>query len=131
MLSDNTLSLRHLPRRWSKNCYLEFANGDRFKTHYSVDYCLVINSGLSVPKKYNISVSYVTEVFCLPLQVHRDFRLWLTSMPSPKFPVFILQNSSKMTVEPPKGLKANLLKSYSGFTDEFLQSCGFKVSSPF
>ncbi|KAK2138908.1 hypothetical protein NP493_6950g00001 [Ridgeia piscesae] len=64
-----------------------------------------------------------------PEKVHRDFRLWLTSMPSPKFPVFFLQNSSKMTVEPPKGLKANLLKSYSSFTDEFLQSCGFKVTS--
>ena len=45
-------------------------------------------------------------------------------MPSPKFPVYILQNGSKMTVEPPRGIKANLLRSYSGFTDEFLDSCG-------
>ncbi|XP_050390512.1 dynein axonemal heavy chain 1 [Patella vulgata] len=57
-------------------------------------------------------------------KVHRDFRLWLTSMPSDKFPVYILQNGSKMTVEPPKGIKANLLKSYSGFNDDFLNSCG-------
>jgi dynein heavy chain len=55
-------------------------------------------------------------------KVHRDFRLWLTSMPSPKFPVPILQNSSKMTVEPPRGIKANLLKSFIGFTDEFLDA---------
>ncbi|ESO89348.1 hypothetical protein LOTGIDRAFT_210379 [Lottia gigantea] len=62
-----------------------------------------------------------------PDKVHRDFRLWLTSMPSDKFPVFILQNGSKMTVEPPKGIKANLLKSYSGFSDDFLNSCGDKT----
>ena len=53
--------------------------------------------------------------------------MWLTSMPSPKFPVYILQNGSKMTVEPPRGIKANLLKSYVSFNDDFLQSCGFKV----
>ena len=41
-------------------------------------------------------------------------------MPSPKFPVAILQNGSKMTVEPPRGIKANLLKSFTSFNDELL-----------
>ena len=56
-------------------------------------------------------------------QVHRDFRLWLTSLPSNKFPVSILQNGSKMTIEPPRGVKANLLKSYNSLSDHFLNSC--------
>ncbi|XP_064422227.1 dynein axonemal heavy chain 1 [Latimeria chalumnae] len=56
-------------------------------------------------------------------KVHRDFRLWLTSLPSNKFPAAILQNSSKMTIEPPRGIKANLLKSYLGLSDSFINSC--------
>ncbi|KAM6980842.1 dynein axonemal heavy chain 1 [Aplochiton taeniatus] len=58
-----------------------------------------------------------------PDKVHRDFRLWLTSLPSNKFPVSILQNGSKMTIEPPRGIKANLLKTYLSLTDDFITSC--------
>ncbi|XP_048578532.1 dynein axonemal heavy chain 1-like isoform X2 [Nematostella vectensis] len=63
-------------------------------------------------------------------KVHRDFRLWLTSMPSPRFPVSILQNGSKMTVEPPRGIKANLLRSYVGFSDDFYKTCSKEVFKP-
>lgn len=53
--------------------------------------------------------------------IHADFRLFLTSMPADYFPVSVLQNGVKLTTEPPRGIKANLKRSYDGFTDQQLE----------
>lgn len=54
--------------------------------------------------------------------IHKDFRLWLTSMPSADFPIPILQNGVKLTNEPPKGIRSNLLRTYRNTTVEYFES---------
>lgn len=51
-------------------------------------------------------------------EVHADFRLILTSMPVDYFPQSILQSSLKMTTEPPRGIKANLQRSYQNIVTQ-------------
>ncbi|CAB1113079.1 unnamed protein product [Ectocarpus sp. CCAP 1310/34] len=58
-----------------------------------------------------------------PDRVHETFRLWLTSEPSPHFPSFILQNGVKMTNEPPKGMRANLLGSFYNIESDWFDTC--------
>lgn len=42
-----------------------------------------------------------------------NFRLFMTALPSPDFPLGLLQMCIKVTTEPPSGLKAGLLRSYT------------------
>jgi dynein heavy chain len=56
-------------------------------------------------------------------EIHGNYRLWLTSMPTSFFPVSILQSGVKLTNEPRKGIRANMKGNYSNIKfEDFSQS---------
>ena len=73
----------------------------------------------------HLAPSYLTRVEkALNLQEssHSSYRMILTSMPSTRFPVSILQKGVKVTDEPPRGLKANLMKTYMGMEHKHFEN---------
>ena len=45
--------------------------------------------------------------------IPKDFRIFMSSNPHDKFPVSLLQRSVKITSEPPKGIRSNMMRAYS------------------
>ncbi|KOX80134.1 Dynein heavy chain 8, axonemal [Melipona quadrifasciata] len=54
---------------------------------------------------------------------HPNFRMWITTEPHKDFPISLLQMSIKYTYEPPQGIRAGLLATYSGMHQEMLDQC--------
>jgi dynein heavy chain len=61
---------------------------------------------------------------------HKDFRLWLTTDPTPAFPLGILQRALKVVTEPPNGLKLNMRANFFKITEEQLTQCPHTAFKP-
>jgi len=61
---------------------------------------------------------------------HENFRLWLTTDPTDKFPLGILQKALKIVIEPPDGLKQNMRQTFSKVTQSVLEECAHEAYRP-
>lgn len=56
-------------------------------------------------------------------EAHSDFWLFMTTMPCDYFPPAILHWSIKLTIEPPKGIRANLRQIYMNLEENDYNDC--------
>jgi dynein heavy chain len=54
--------------------------------------------------------------------IHEESRIWITSEPHPKFPIGLLQMAIKLTNEPPQGIRAGIIRSYSWLSQDVLEA---------
>ncbi|CCW70907.1 unnamed protein product [Phytomonas sp. Hart1] len=54
-------------------------------------------------------------------EIHEEARLWITSEPHNSVPIGLLQMSIKLTNEPPQGIKAGLIRTYSWMSQDYLE----------
>jgi dynein heavy chain len=88
----------------------------------SGDWVLLQNCHLA--KSWMINLENIVMQFAIDeADINPNFRLYLTSMPAEYFPVSVLQNGVKLTTEPPRGIRANLKRTYQSFTEQFLSDC--------
>ena len=84
-------------------------------------------------KSWMLNMEEIIKNFGIPdAEIHDGFRLFLSSMPVPFFPVSVLQNGIKVTSEPPKGLRSNLRRAFgelnkSDFEDHILKTDWCKI----
>jgi len=60
-------------------------------------------------------------IFNSKTPVNEKFRMFLSAMPHEKFPISLLQRSFKVTMEPPRGIKANMLRLYDSMGSTFTE----------
>ncbi|XP_076166225.1 dynein heavy chain 8, axonemal kl-3 [Ptiloglossa arizonensis] len=81
----------------------------------------------------HLGLEYMEEIVMFLLEMnapHSDFRIWITTEPHKDFPISLLQMSIKFTYEPPQGVRAGLLSTFSGMNQEMLDQCDISQYIP-
>jgi dynein heavy chain len=74
-----------------------------------------IHGGWVVLQNCHLGIDYMGEIeetLTKTLEIHDDYRLWITCEITSRFPIGLLQMTIKVTLEPPAGLKAQMQRTY-------------------
>ncbi|XP_077138122.1 dynein axonemal heavy chain 8 isoform X2 [Ranitomeya variabilis] len=70
------------------------------------------------------------EIIKTEAAVHETFRVWMTTEPHRPFPITLLQASIKFTNESPQGMRAGLMRTYTGITQNLLDGSRHPMWKP-
>ena len=123
--ADPTDAIETLARRKRKGIEcVSMGEGQDIVAQRAID-AAIANGSWVLLQNCHLGLSFVDtlEPFILRLKspdsnCSQDFRLFLTTEPTPKFAIGLLQISSKVTNEPPKGLRAGLQRAYTVIVDQ-------------
>jgi dynein heavy chain len=76
---------------------------------------LLQNCELGLPLMEVLEDLLIEEIFPI---AHPNFRLFITAAEHPKFPLGLLQMCTKVTNEPPAGMRAGVMRSYTVMVDQ-------------
>ncbi|XP_055909296.1 LOW QUALITY PROTEIN: dynein axonemal heavy chain 10 [Eupeodes corollae] len=131
--SDPTNDLLNLAARLSQTIsHISLGQGQEKSALSLLDLCMRQGQWLLLQNGHLlISFIYQVEKYLDKIDnPHPDFRLWITTDPTPSFPIGILQRSLKVVTEPPKGLKLNLNTTFYKLEDDNFNSCAHVAFKP-
>ncbi|KAL7701682.1 dynein heavy chain [Lotmaria passim] len=90
------------------------------------DWALLQNCHLGLPFLLQLEERLRVESMAAPpgekkADIHEEARIWITSEPHPSVPIGLLQMAIKLTNEPPQGIKAGLIRTYSWMSQDYLE----------
>ncbi|XP_048268511.1 dynein axonemal heavy chain 8 [Bombus terrestris] len=126
MGSDPTPSIEHLAKKLEIMCK-SISMGQGQEVHARKLIQSASTEGYwALCQNCHLGLDYMQELVNFILEMeepHSNFRIWITTEPHKDFPISLLQMSIKYTYEPPQGVRAGLLATYSGMSQEMLDQC--------
>ncbi|CAD1473088.1 unnamed protein product [Heterotrigona itama] len=126
MGSDPTHSIEHLAKKLEIICR-SISMGQGQEVHARKLMQSAKTEGYwALCQNCHLGLEYMQELVNFILEMedpHPNFRIWITTEPHKDFPISLLQMSIKYTYEPPQGIRAGLLATYSGMHQEMLDQC--------
>ncbi|XP_014253708.1 dynein heavy chain 8, axonemal isoform X2 [Cimex lectularius] len=133
MGSDPTPLIETTSKKYEMKLHpLSMGQGQEVHARKIMSWCMT-EGGWVLLQNCHLGLDYMAEIFILLTETKEfepSFRLWLTTEVNEKFPINLLQISLKYTNEPPQGMKAGLLRTYSSMPQETLDYTHLKQYHP-